>query len=642
MERSPSEPLDGPGPHAATRVQGLRPGPQSAGSRRGAARWLLVVLTIILLMVGLFALPYLWRPAEPERSTAENGAGLEAFPEEAAPPTAGASPPVAPQDPLAAGLSPTAVMQSETAEWPVRLIDVTRQSGITFRHTDGSSGKFYIVESITGGVALFDYDLDGDLDIYFLNGAPLEGTEVEPAPTNALYRNEGDWRFTDVTEQAGVGDTGYGLGICIGDYDNDGNPDLYVNNFGGNALFKNNGDGTFAAVADASGVADGQRMGAGASFLDIDGDADLDLYVAHYVQFSLAEHRLHTIRGVPAYPGPLTYRPDPDSLYRNNGDGTFSDASAESGIAAHAGTGMGVVCSDYDGDGDTDIFVGNDQMANFLFRNDGSGRFEEVGLLAGTALDLAGHPQATMGVDAGDYNNDGRPDFHATSFADQFASLYRNLGDGLFDDVTSRTNAGTGTFPHVTWGNGFADFDNDGSRDLFIACGHLDVNLEGGGDTTAYRAPNVLLMNRAQRFVDVSAHSGEGMQVMQSSRGMALGDLDNDGDIDVVVLNSRSEPTILRNDSPAEPHWIRIRLCGTRSNRGGVGARVKVVAGELVQVSEVHSGRGYQSHFGDPLHFGLGMRDHVERVEVHWIGGDEDIVASPPVDDTLLITEGEF
>lgn len=613
MERAPAEPF-GLAPQRATPARGLRTAvriPPSNGGRRGSTRLLLVVLTSGALLAGFFGFHFLSQSAPQRRSAADS--------------------------------SPTSVTQPETAEWPVRLRDVTRQTGITFRHTDGSSGNFYIVESLTGGVALFDYDLDGDLDIYFLNGAPLkgsEGSDVEVAPTNALYRNEGGWRFTDVTASAGVGDTGYGLGVCVGDYDNDGNADLYVNNHGANVLYKNNGDGTFAAVTDAAGVANGDRVGAGASFLDVDGDGDLDLYVANYVQFSYAEHRPQTLRGVPAYPGPLTYRPDPDTLYRNDGDGTFSDVSGESGIAAHAGNGMGIVCSDYDDDGDTDIFVGNDQMANFLFRNDGSGGFEEVGLLAGTAVDFRGHPQATMGVDAGDYDHDGRMDFHATSYADEYASLYRNLGGGLFDDATRRTGAGAGTLPHVTWGNGFADFDNDGYRDLFIACGHLDPNLAGGGNATAYRVSNVLQMNTGQRFVDVSAHSGDGMRITSSSRGMALGDLDNDGDIDVVVLNSREEPTLLRNDSTADHHWIKIGLRGSQTNRSGVGARVKVVIGEIVQVSEVHSGRGYQSHFGDPLHFGLGTRDQIDRVEVDWIGGGGEVIESPPVDAILTITEG--
>ncbi|WP_162006717.1 CRTAC1 family protein [Roseimaritima sediminicola] len=524
------------------------------------------------------------------------------------------------------------------------MTDVTEASGITFRHTDGSSGERYVIESMTAGVALFDFDQDGDLDIYFLNGAPLKGTDVERAPTNALYRNDGNWRFTDVTAEAGVGDVGYGLGVCVGDYDNDGDPDLYVNNFGANVLYENQGDGRFIDVTEVAGVANGNRVGAGASFFDMDADGDLDLYVANYIQFSYAEHRPHRRRGLPAYPSPMSYRPDPDTLYRNNGDGTFSDVSVASGVAAHAGTGMGVVCSDYDMDGDLDVFVANDQRANFLFENDGSGKFEEVGLLRGVALDYRGHAQATMGIDAGDFNNDGLIDIHTTSFSGEWATLYRNNQNGvLIEDVTRATDAGEGTLPHVTWGNGFADFDNDGHRDLFIACGHLDDNLDqlGGNDTTAYRVANVLLKNTGREtFIDVSRHSGDGMQVALSSRGVALGDLDNDGDEDVVILNSRREPTLLRNDSTASHHWIAIRLIGADSNRSGVGARVTVVADDLVQVREVHSGRGYQSHFGTPLHFGLGSRERIDRIEVEWIGGGRDVLQSLPVDQTWTITEG--
>lgn len=598
----------------------------------------------LLAFAGLFALGLLGWYYSRHRDGRDRSSVLDEVrtsaadrPEASAP--ADAQLPISARKPIRPEGLPIVGSTSPGIDWPVRLTDVTNDTGITFQHTDGSSGKFYIVESITGGLALFDYDQDRDLDIYFLNGAPLKGTEFDVAPTNALYRNEGNWRFTDVTERAGVGDAGYGLGVCVGDYDNDGDPDLYVNNFGANALYKNSADGTFTAVTEAAGVANGQRVGAGASFLDLEGDGDLDLYVANYVQFTYADYRPHTLKGLPAYPGPLTYLPESDNLFRNDGDGTFTDVSVESGVAAHAGTGMGVVCSDYDSDGDTDVFVGNDQMPNFLFQNDGSGRFQEVGLLAGTALDFRGHAQATMGVDAGDFNNDGRIDLHATSFADEFATLYQNRGSGIFEDVTRRTRAGAGTFPHVTWGNGFADFDNDGNRDLFIACGHLDVNLQRDGESTSYEVPNLLLRNTGHDFVDVSRHSGDGMRVTRSSRGMALGDLDDDGDTDVVVLNSRNRPTLLRNDSTSDHHWIRVRLCGTSTNRSGVGATVRVVAGELVQTAEVHSGRGYQSHFGDPPHFGLGDQNRIDRIEVRWSGGGSQSVDSPPIDTTLTIIE---
>jgi enediyne biosynthesis protein E4 len=524
---------------------------------------------------------------------------------------------------------------------PILLRDVTRQTGINFVHTDGGSGRRYIVESVCAGLALFDYDGDGDVDIYFLNGSPLPGSRMDPPPRNALYRNDGGMRFTDVTLEAGVGDTGYGLGVCVGDYDNDGDLDIYLNNFGPNVLYRNNGDGTFTDVTQAAGVGNGDKVGAGACFLDIDGDGDLDLYVSNYVDFTFEKHQTRFVNGHPAYVGPMIYGPVPDTLFRNNGDGTFTDISLESGVAAHSGTGMGMVCADYDDDGDTDIVVGNDAMGNFILRNDGTGRFEEVGLFTGLAYDLHGVGQGTMAVECGDYNNDGRLDFYMTSYQKQWATLYRNLGRGMFEDVTHPEGAGAGTFPHVTWGTGMVDFNNDGHRDLFIACGHLQDTVDLWDDTTSYHARNILLANTGRgKFVDVSDRSGDGLAVKLSSRGAAFDDLDNDGDIDAVILNSRREPTILRNDSPGQNHWIQIRLRGTRSNRDGIGARIRVVAGDLTLVGEVHSGRGYQSHYGMHPHFGLGQRTRVDRVEVRWIGGGTDVLEDVGVDRVLEITEG--
>jgi len=536
----------------------------------------------------------------------------------------------------------TAPLTAAESNGPIQLRDVTRQTGITFVHTDGSSGRRYIVETVCSGLATFDFNGDGKIDIFFLNGAPLPGSPTTTAPPrNALYRNDGGWKFTDVTLAAGLGDTNYHLGVCIGDYNNDGYPDIYLNNFGPNILYRNNGDGTFTDVTQAAGVANGNKVGAGACFLDIDGDGDLDLFVANYVDFTFAKHQTRNVNGHPAYVGPMIYGPVPATLFRNNGDGTFTDISRESGIAAHAGTGMGVVCADYDDDGDTDIIVGNDAMANFVWRNDGSGHFEEVGLLTGLAYDRNGVGLGTMGVECGDYNNDGLLDFYMTSYQKQWAILYRNRGGGIFEDVTHITGAGTGTFNQVTWGAGLVDFDNDGDRDLFIACGHLQDNVELWDDTTSYEERNLLLENTGRgKFVDVSARSGDGLAVKRSSRGAAFDDLDNDGKIDVVILNSRREPTLLRNDSPARNHWIQIRLHGTRSNRDGIGARIKVVAGDLTQVDEVHSGRGYQSHYGMYPHFGLGQRTRIDRIEVRWIGGGTDVLEGVAVDRVIQINEG--
>jgi enediyne biosynthesis protein E4 len=524
---------------------------------------------------------------------------------------------------------------------PIQLRDVTRETGITFVHTDGGSGRRYIVESVSAGLALFDYDGDGLVDIYFLNGAHLPGTEGGAPPRNALYRNEGNWTFRDVTDEAGVGDTGYGLGVAIADYNNNGHLDIYINNFGPNVLYRNNGDGTFTDVTEEAGVANGDLVGAGACFFDMNGNGHLDLFVSNYVDFTFDRHQTRHVSGHPAYVGPMIYGPVPDTLFRNNGDGTFTDVSVESGVAAHSGTGMGIICADYDNDGHTDIIIGNDAMGNFVLRNDGTGRFQEVGLLTGLAYDLHGVGQGTMGVECGDYNNDGLLDFYMTSYQKQWTTLYRNLGGGMFEDVTQLTGAGTGTYPQVTWGVGMVDFNNNGHRDLFNACGHLQDTVDLWDDTTSYRARNVLLANTGQgRFIDVSARSGDGMAVKLSSRGAAFDDLDNNGKIDVVILNARSGPTILRNESPNEHHWIRVQPRGTRGNRNGIGARITVVAGDLTQVSEVHSGRGYQSHYGLHPHFGLGNRSRVDRIEVRWIGGGVDILEDVAVDRVVEITEG--
>jgi hypothetical protein len=495
------------------------------------------------------------------------------------------------------------------------LRDVTDQTGITFRHTDGGNGKYYIVEYMSAGLALFDFDSDGDVDIYFLNGAPMPGTKLDYVPRDALYRNDGNWKFTDVTDQAGVGDAEHGMGVAVGDYDNDGDPDIYVNNFGPNVLYRNNGDGTFADVTQLAGVQNGNRVGAGASFLDADRDGDLDLYVGNYVKFSFDTHVPRTKQGKPYYGPPLDYPPDPDTLFRNNGDGTFTDVSIESGIARHAGYCMGLVCSDYDRDGDTDILVGNDTGANFVFQNDGTGKFAEVGLLSGFAFDGSGNVQGTMGVDCADFDNDGLFDVHVTSYQNELSTLYKNMG-GFFEDVTRSTGAGMGTLATVKWGNALVDFDNDGDRDIYIGCGYINDDLT---NIAALLGRDRLLANAGNgKFVDVTDHGGDGMRVELSARGAGFDDLDNDGDLDAVILNSRARPTILRNDSPNNHHWIGLDLKGKSTNRDAVGVRVEVVAGDLTQVDEVRSGRGYQSHFGTRLHFGLGNRTRIDRIRVYW------------------------
>jgi enediyne biosynthesis protein E4 len=533
----------------------------------------------------------------------------------------------------------------------IRLHDATRDSGIRFQHTDGNSGEHYLMEAMASGLATFDYDHDGDLDIYFLQGAALRKTgekqgaapqgTVQDKPRNTLYRNEGNLQFTDVTAQCGLGDMGFGLGVAIADYNGDGHPDVFLNNFGPNVLYRNNGDGSFTDVTAAAGLGDSSTVGAGASFLDIDGDGDLDLYVANYIKFSYESFTPTLFQGKKVYPGPMIFPAEPDQLFRNNGDGSFTDISRSAGIAAHAAWGMGTIAADFDDDDDTDIFVANDSDRNFLFQNDGQGLFKEVAAQVGVAYDYQGHALGSMGVDVGDFNNDGRLDLFHTSYQKQLTALYQNFGGGFFQDVTPRTGAGANTFQRVNWGTGLIDLDNDGDRDLFFANGHIHDNLDDFDDNTSYLQPSQVLENqKGRRFVDVSQACGIGPRAEHSGRGACFEDFDNDGDVDVVVLNSRELPTLLENRSQAVHGWIEIELVGRKTNRDGVGARVRVKSGGRVQVAEVHSGRGYQSHFGSRLHFGLADQRHVEQVEIRWIGGGRDVIRDLAAGQIVQIHEG--
>lgn len=535
------------------------------------------------------------------------------------------------------------VHQTVSSQPAIRLSDVTGVTGITFTHSDGGEGKHrYIVESVASGLATFDYNNDGLIDILFLNGAPLPGSNRKASEAgNVLYRNDGQWKFTDITSDSGLSDRAYHLGVCIGDYDNDGFPDIFLSNFGPDILYRNNGDGTFTDVTQKAGVANGDQVGAGASFLDIDQDGDLDLFVANYCDFTLEKHKERHINGHPAYTGPAIYGPTADTLFQNNGDGTFTDISEVSGITSKKGTGMGIVCSDYDNDGDTDIIVGNDALANFVWQNDGKGSFKEVGLLTGLAYDRNGIGLGTMGVDCADLDNDGLPDFYMTSYEQQWTTHYHNDGDGFFTDITHTSSAGEGTYHEVTWGLGMPDLNHDGFRDVFIACGHLQDNIHLWNDSKTFEAQNRVIMNLGNgKFRDVTLEAGSGLNPKFSSRGAAFDDLDNDGDIDVVVLNTRQKPTLLRNDLSTNQHWVQINLKGTRSNNFGIGAKVKVHAGDQTFVDEVHSGRGYQSHYGTRLHFGLGSHENINQIEVHWPGGKTETFQNIPSGQIIELTEG--
>jgi len=526
---------------------------------------------------------------------------------------------------------------------PIHMVDVTAQTGITFRHNAGFSGKYHIAETVCAGLASFDYDNDGDIDLYFLNSALPEKAADDASLRNALYRNDGNWRFTDVSKSAGVDDAGFGLGVAVADYDNDGDQDIYLNNHGPNVLYRNNGDGTFTDVTRTAGVGNGNEVGAGANFLDIEGDGDVDLYVSNYVECPNLESFRTTRAGHAAYLGPAAaiYENTHDVLYRNNGDGTFTDITDASGIGAHQGAGMGTVCGDIDNDRDTDIIVANDMTGNFLWLNDGKGHFEEMGLMAAMAYSQHGEEQGSMGPELGDFDNDGLLDLYITAYQDQLGPFYRNLGDGFFEDITTQTGAGAGTVSSVTWGSAILDFDQDGYRDLFVACGHLQPNVESYDDRTTYDQLNKLYRNDGHgKFIDVSNQSGPGLQVKLSSRGAAFDDFDNDGDVDIAILNSGSAPTLLKNDSPNQGHWLGVKLRGTKSNRDGVGAHVIVVAGDLKLMDEIRSGRGYQSHHGGRLYFGLSNREQIDRIEVQWIGGRVEVFEDVKADQLVTLVEG--
>ncbi|MCA9126672.1 MAG: CRTAC1 family protein [Planctomycetales bacterium] len=529
---------------------------------------------------------------------------------------------------------------SQDAATAIRLEDWTEQSHIEFRHVDGSSGRHYLVETVASGLASFDYDNDGDIDVYFLNGAALRGTNYEKQPTNELWRNLGQFQFASAAKQSRAGDSSFGLGICIGDVDNDGFADIYLSNIGANSLLLNNGDGTFSPV-QTTALACGNWAGGGASMLDVDGDGNLDIYVANYIRFDYELPSSH-FRGRTVYGGPLLFEKAPDYLLLNDGQGGFQDISESSGIRSAVEWGMGTICFDYDQDGDTDIFVANDSTPNSLFENDGTGKFNELALLAGVAYDHRGDPQGSMGIDVADFDADGQADIYQTAYTKQHATLYQNMGGGFFRDATLRTGAGAGTFLHVNWGTGFVDLDNDGDKDLFIANGHIHDNMDDLDDTVSYRIANQVLENlNGKRFADVSKQAGSGMSPVLSSRGAVIDDFDTDGRPDIIVLNSRERPSVLRNSSPTNDHWIEFDLVGSSSNRSAVGTRVEVETQYRTQILEVHSGRGYQSHFGSRLHFGLGQDAQVQRLVVHWHGSEPETFEALQADHLFLIRQGQ-
>ena len=512
-----------------------------------------------------------------------------------------------------------------------RLVDVTRRAGITFVHSVGDGDMDNIIESNAAGCAFIDYDGDGDLDIYLLNGAYTEGLSNVRGRrnrgrlSNALYRNNGDGTFTDVTAEAGVGDKGMGMGVVYGDYDNDSDPDLLVTNYGPNVFYRNNGDGTFTDVTHQAGV-ESDLSGIGATFLDYDLDGYLDLYVGNYIEY---DPNYQWFYAAQRFPGPLSYHGQPDVLYHNDGDGTFTDVTRAAGVYNPEGRAMGVASGDIDDDGDFDIFVPNDAMENYLYRNSGDGTFTDVAVLTGTAFSQNGEATSAMSAEFADIDLDGLVDIFVPDM--DYCCLYRNSGAGYFEDWSARMRVAASCGQYTSWSANFFDFDHDGYGDLFITNGHAH-RLVG-------EEALLLLNNRGQQFIDVSDRLGPDFQEEFVGRGSAAGDYDNDGDIDVLVLNLNERPRLLRNDGGNRAGWVMIQLVGTESNRDAVGAKVRLTAGGRTQTRWRVSSSGYLSQGDFRLHFGIGDARLVDRIEIRWPSGRIQTLTNVRPNQVLTVTE---
>ncbi len=521
--------------------------------------------------------------------------------------------------------------------------DVAAEAGLNFQHFSGSPEKQYILESMSGGVAWIDFDRDGWMDLYLVNGGRWEElVQGKRTVANALYRNNGDGTFANVTEKAGVGNRHWGMGVAAGDYDNDGWVDLFVCNYGSNTLYRNNGNGTFSDVTATAGVGDG-RWAVSASFGDYDADGWLDLYVTNTVQFDYKDPDPMDChyRGITVQCGPLGMVGDSDILYRNNRDGTFRDVSEKAGVSdVTPSYGLGAIWSDYDNDGDLDLYVANDQMANFLFRNRGDGTFEETGLFAGAAFSDDGTAQGSMGVDFGDYDRDGLLDIYITHFSDDYNTLFRNLGQGRFRDMTRGAGLTFSSWPMVGWGTGFVDLDHDGWEDIFAANGHVFPQVDGYKIGTSFHQRSQVFRNLGQgKFQEVSA----GLDKLKSwsSRGVAFADYDNDGDIDVAVNNLDGVPWLLKNRKGSEAgNWLMLSLEGTRTNRSAIGARVTLETAEGKQMREVRGGSSYESTHDFRVHFGLGRLETVNKMTVRWTDGTTQSFENLKVDRAYRLKEG--
>jgi len=511
---------------------------------------------------------------------------------------------------------------------PIMFEEIAARAGVVFTADSCPTPEKHQPETMLGGVALFDYDGDGYLDIYFVNGANMPSLLKDgPQYKNRLFHNNHNLTFTDVTDQSGLAGAGYGMGVAVGDYDNDGKPDLYVANVNGNQLFHNNGDGTFSDVTAKAGVAGGTYSGGkmwsvGAAWVDYNNDGLLDLFVSNYCQWDPPTEPPCVVNGHRMTCGPRLYKPLPNTLYRNNGDGTFTDVSVETGIAAHLGRNMGVAIADYDGDGFTDIFVANDDMPNLLFHNLGGKRFEEVAMDAGVALPGGGNAISGMGTDFRDLFNHGQPDIWLTAIEKQTFPLYRNLGKGQFEEATSMTGLGLPTASMSGWSNAMMDFDNDGWKDLFVTRSNVMDNVSLFAPRQ-YEEPNAVFRNLGDgKFQNVSTTAGPSFQIAGVHRGAAFGDLDNDGRVDAVVSVLNGQAKVFHNVTKNNNHWILLQLTGTKSNRMGIGARIRLTGTDgITQFNEVTTSVGYASSSDVRVHFGLGAGKMAKEIQILWPSG---------------------
>jgi hypothetical protein len=550
---------------------------------------------------------------------------------------------------LAAAMLAGSFVMAGAAQTTVRFTDVTRESGVNFHHVNGASPDKHLVETMGSGGLFFDYDNDGWIDLFLVDGGSLADPRVASQAKHRLYRNRGNGTFDEVTARSGIQHRDYGMGACAGDYDNDGWIDLYVTNFGPNVLYRNRGNGSFSDVTVAARVGE-PRWSASCAFADLDKDGDLDLFVVNYVDADRGKTPYcgNAKIGQRFYCHPLNYPSLPNTLYRNDGRGVFTDVSVASGIGAYRGNGLGLVVTDYDEDGWPDVFVANDSVANFLFRNTGKLRFVEAALGAGVAVATDGKTRAGMGVDAGDYDGDGREDVVITNLDFETHSLFRNLGDGLFEYATRASGIGFATLPYVGFGVAFLDADNDTQLDIAIANGHIMDNAPVYRSGTTYAQRNLLFRNAgSKRFIEIGASAGDGFALEKVSRGLAAGDIDNDGDLDLLVTNNGQTADLLRNDSVHRNSLLVRALVGVTpstslraSPRDAVGARVRITAGGRTQVREVRAGSSYLGQSDLRLHFGLGDAAIVERVEVRWPSDRVEIVTSVAANQIVTIQEG--